>query len=117
MKANNLKALDYQQQDKQLILTLSAVTFEQVATMDTALLRIMTDAGELVEAFAGYRLAHITFNAEKETFTAVLEQGASDTTAQSLDALTKALAAAETQLIDTQLAVCDVFEMLAGGEI
>ena len=51
MKANSIKALDYQAQGKQLVLTLSDTSLEQITGMDTALLRITTDDGDLVEAF------------------------------------------------------------------
>ena len=97
MKANNIKALDYQAQGNQLVLTLSETSLEQITGMDTALLRITTDDGDLVEAFSGYRVARVTYEAADGTFRAVLEQGAGDTTAAALAALTEALAAAEGQ--------------------
>ena len=65
--------------------------------MDTALLRITTDDGDLVEAFPGYRVARVTYEAVDGSFRAVLEQGAVDTTAAALAALTEALVAAEGQ--------------------
>lgn len=97
MKANSIKALDYQAQGKQLVLTLSDTSLEQITGMDTALLRITTDDGDLVEAFSGYRVARVTYEAADGTFQTVLEQGAGDTTAAALAALTEALAAAEGQ--------------------
>lgn len=97
MKANSIKALDYQAQGKQLVLTLSDTSLEQITGMDTALLRITTDDGDLVEAFSGYRVARVTYEAADGTFQAVLDQGTGDTTAAALAALTEALAAAEGQ--------------------
>lgn len=97
MKANSIKALDYQAQGNQLVLTLSETSLEQITGMDTALLRITTDDGDLVEAFSGYRVARVTYEAADGTFRAALEQGAGDTTAAALAALTEALAAAEGQ--------------------
>ena len=86
MKANSIKALDYQAQGNQLVLTLSETSLEQITGMDTALLRITTDDGDLVEAFSGYRVARVTYEAADGTFRAVLEQGAGDTTAAALAA-------------------------------
>ena len=97
MKVNTIKALDYQAQGTQLVLTLADTSLEQITGMDTALLRITTDDGDLVEAFSGYRVARVTYEAPDGTFRAVLEQGAGDTTAAALAALTEALAVTEGQ--------------------
>lgn len=97
MKVNTIKALDYQAQGTQLVLTLADTSLEQITGMDTALLRITTDDGDLVEAFPGYRVARVTYEAVDGSFRAVLEQGAVDTTATALAALTEALVAAEGQ--------------------
>ena len=82
MKVNTIKALDYQAQGTQLVLTLADTSLEQITGMDTALLRITTDDGDLVEAFPGYRVARVTYEAVDGSFRAVLEQGAVDTTAR-----------------------------------
>lgn len=105
MKANSIKALDYQAQGKQLVLTLSETSLEQITGMDTALLRITTDNGDLVEAFSGFRVARVTYEAADGTFRAVLEQGVGDTTAATLAALTEALTAAEGQNKELQQTV------------
>lgn len=97
MKVNTIKALDYQAQGTQLVLTLADTSLEQITGMDTVLLRITTDDGDLVEAFSGYRVARVTYEASDGTFRAVLEQGAGDTTAAALAALTEALAVTEGQ--------------------
>lgn len=103
MKSNGIKALDYQVQGERLFLTLSETSLEQITGMDTALLRITTDDGDLVEAFSGYRVARVTYEAADGTFLAVLEQGAGDTTAAALAALTEALNAAEEQNKELQI--------------
>ncbi|MDO4516476.1 MAG: hypothetical protein Q4C76_04990 [Bacillota bacterium] len=103
MKSNGIKALDYQAQGERLFLTLAETSLEQITGMDTALLRITTDDGDLVEAFSGYRVARVTYEAADGTFLAVLEQGAGDTTAAALAALTDALTAAEEQNKELQI--------------
>ena len=95
MKSNVIKALDYKAQGDRLFLTLAETSLDQITGMDTALLRITTDDGDLVEAFSGYRVVRVTYEATDGTFLAVLEQGAGETTAAALAALTDALTAAE----------------------
>lgn len=123
MKSNGIKALDYQVQGERLFLTLAETSLEQITGMDTALLRITTDDGDLVEAFSGYRLTRATYEAADGTFLAVLEQGAGDTTAAALAALTEALTAAEgknkelqAQLNEQADALIELAGLLAGGE-
>ena len=59
MKVNGITALDYERQGNSLALILSGATFEEVSTMDTALLEVRTDDGDLVEAFpALHHLRH-----------------------------------------------------------
>lgn len=123
MKSNGIKALDYKAQGDRLFLTLSETSLDQITGMDTALLRITTDDGDLVEAFSGYRLTRATYEAADGTFLAVLEQGAGDTTAAALAALTEALTAAEgknkelqAQLNEQADALIELAGLLAGGE-
>lgn len=123
MKSNGIKALDYRVQGGRLFLALSDTSLEQITGMDTVLLRITTDDGDLVEAFSGYRLTRATYEAADGTFLAVLEQGAGDTTAAALAALTDALTAAEgknkelqAQLNEQADALIELAGLLAGGE-
>ncbi len=123
MKSNGIKALDYKAQGDRLFLTLSETSLDQITGMDTALLRITTDDGDLVEAFSGYRLTRVTYEAADGTFLAFLEQGAGDTTAAALAALTDALTAAEgknkelqAQLNEQADALIELAGLLAGGE-
>ena len=56
MKINGIKALDYQCQGDSLTLVLSETTFDAVSNLNTALIEIRTDDGDLVEAHGGYAL-------------------------------------------------------------
>lgn len=97
MKFNDIKALDYQLQNSAVVAELTDTTLEAITAMDAALLRVETDDGDLVEAFSGYRLARVTYDASTGAFSAVFEQGANDTTAAALASLTAALVAAESK--------------------
>ena len=79
MKVNNIKALDYRHQGNTLVLAFAETSMEEITGMDTALLTVKTDEGDMVEAFAGFRLVRVTYEATDGTFTAVLEQGADPT--------------------------------------
>ena len=80
MKINNIKALDYQVQGSGLVLILAETTLEEILNTDMSLLQVKTDEDDLVEALAGYRLTKVTYDVASDTFTAMLEQGAADTT-------------------------------------
>lgn len=56
MKINGIKALDYQCQGDSLTLTLTETDFETVSNLNTALVEVRTDDGDLVEAHGGYAL-------------------------------------------------------------
>ena len=104
MKINNIKALDYQVQGSGLVLILAETTLEDILNMDMALLQVNTDEDDLVEALAGYRLTKVTYDVASNTFTAMLEQGAADTTAAALAAVTAELAATKGQVAELQQA-------------
>ena len=53
MKINGIKALDYQCQGDSLTLVLSETTFDAVSNLNTALIEVRTDDGDLVEAHGG----------------------------------------------------------------
>lgn len=123
MKINNIKALDYQAQGNGLVMILAETDLEEITGMDTALLRVETDEGDLVEALAGHRLVRATYEAADGTFAVTLEQGAGDTTAAALKALTEALAEAEKryqaqqeQLEEQADALMELAGLLAGEE-
>lgn len=88
MKINGIKALDYQCQGESLTLVLSETTFDAVSNLNTALVEVRTDDGDLVEAHGGYALRAITYDKDKQTYTAVCTTAADDTTAQAISQLT-----------------------------
>ena len=61
MKVNNIKALDYRHQGNTLVLAFAETSMEEITGMDTALLTVKTDEGDMVEAFAGFRLVRVTY--------------------------------------------------------
>ena len=65
MKINGIKALDYQCQGDSLTLTLTETNFEAVSNLNTALVEVRTDDGDLVEAHGGYALRAITYDKDK----------------------------------------------------
>ena len=76
MKINGITALDYKSQGDLLQLTgLAASSLEEITSMDTTLVKVQTDDGDLVEAFAGYAMRSATYDLASGTYTAVLAQG------------------------------------------
>ena len=88
MKINGIKALDYQCQGDSLTLTLTETTFDAVSNLNTALVEVRTDDGDLVEAHGGYALRAITYDKDKQTYTVACTTAADDTTAQAISQLT-----------------------------
>lgn len=95
MKVNNIKALDYQHQGNTLVLAFANTSLEEIKDMDTTLLKVETDEGDMVEAFAGFHLLRVTYEAAEDTFIAVLEKGL-DTTSKALAAVTEELKRLDT---------------------
>ena len=63
MKINGITALDYKSQGDLLQLTgLAASSLEEITSMDTTLVKVQTDDGDLVEAFAGYAMRSATYD-------------------------------------------------------
>ena len=106
MKLNGIKALDYQANNTKVVAALASTTLDEITDMDASLLRIETDDGALVEAFAGYRLVSVTYDTATAVFTAAFEQGAADTTAQALSAISDELVATkkENEALSAQVA-------------
>ena len=69
MKINGIKALDYQEKDGKLVVTMMDTSLEEIIGMDAAMLRVTTDDGDLVECIAGYQVARVTYEAGTETYT------------------------------------------------
>lgn len=87
MKINGIKALDYQCQGDSLTLVLSETTFDAVSNLNTALVEVRTDDGDLVEAHGGYALRAITYDKDKQTYTVACTTVAEDTTVQAISQL------------------------------
>ena len=96
MKINGIKALDYQCQGDSLTLVLSETDFETVSNLNTALVEVRTDDGDLVEAHGGYALRAITYDKDKQTYTVACTTAADDTTAQAISQLVSKVEELET---------------------
>ena len=96
MKINGIKALDYQCQGDSLTLTLTETDFETVSNLNTALVEVRTDDGDLVEAHGGYALRAITYDKDKQPSAVVCTTAADDTTAQAISQLVSKVEELET---------------------
>lgn len=120
MKINNITASDYRAHDGLLELVgLTSATLEEITGMDTSVVEVRTDDGDLVEALAGYVLRSVTFDIAASAYTAVLSVGTEDTTAATLSKLAGDLAAAREEVATLQGAALDTMEALAelGGMV
>ena len=61
--------------------------FETVSNLNTALVEVRTDDGDLVEAHGGYALRAITYDKDKQIYTVACTTAADDTTAQAISQL------------------------------
>ena len=115
MKINGIKALDYQCQGESLTLVLSETTFDAVSNLNTALVEVRTDDGDLVEAHGGYALRAITYDKDKQTYTAICTTAAADTT-QAISQLVSKVEELETS--NTALAAqLDYISMMTDTEV
>ena len=114
MKVNGITALDYERQGDSLALVLSDTNFEAVSGMDTALLEVRTDDGDLVEAFAGYALRSITYDTAAQTYKAVLVLAADDSTAKALDSITAKIVELQSASNDVMDALTELAGIVAG---
>lgn len=115
MKVNGITALDYERQGIALTLILSGATFEEVSTMDTALLEVRTDDGDLVEAFAGYVLRSITYDTAAQTYKAALALATDDSTAKTLDSMAAKIVELQSASNDVMDALTELAGIVAGG--
>ena len=58
-----------------------------MSNLNTALVEVRTDDGDLVEAHGGYALRAITYDKDKQTYTVACTTAADDTTAQAISQL------------------------------
>ena len=114
MKVNGITALDYERQGNSLALILSGATFEEVSTMDTALLEVRTDDGDLVEAFAGYALRSITYDTAAQTSQAALALATDDSTAKTLDSMAAKIVELQSASNDVMDALTELAGIVAG---
>ena len=116
MKINEIKALDYQCQGDSLTFVLSETDFETVSNLNTALVEVRTDDGDLVAAHGGYALRAITYDKDKQTYTVVCTTAADDTTAQAISQLVSKVEELETS--NTALAAhLDYISMMTDTEV
>lgn len=95
MKANGIKATDYSCTGNTLVLALCDTTMDKILNIDTDILRITTDDGDIVEAFGGFQLQQVTYSKEEDSFTALLAREVSNSVAKAVDKLAEELAAAK----------------------
>ena len=113
---NGIKALDYQCQGDSLTLTLTETDFETVSNLNTALVEVRTDDGDLVEAHGGYALRAITYDKDKQTYTVACTTAADDTTAQAISQLVSKVE--ELEISNTALAAqVDYISMMTDTEV
>lgn len=103
MKINNITAVDYYTADGELNIVFTDTTLEAITSMDPTLVTVRTDAGDLVETFAGYALQSVTYNVEGDNYRAAFIPAVRDGTAETIkqlaaqvDALTKRLEELQT---------------------
>ena len=113
MKINGKKALDYTAQGERLELVLAETTMADILGMDTAVLTVETDAGDVVEAFVGFSLASVTYEVAGGVFRVILDRAVPDTTGASLDALTRRVAAQGATQEDIMLALAELAGLVA----
>ena len=116
MKINGIKALDYQCRGDSLTLVLSETDFETVSNLNTALIEVRTDGGDLVAAYGGYALRAITYDKDKQIYTVACTTAADDTTAQAISQLVSKVEKLETS--NTALAAqVDYISMMTDTEV
>lgn len=108
MKINGIKATDYKAIGSELELVFIDTTMDDIAAMDTSIITVRTDDGDLVEIMSGFSLSSVTFDVVTKTFTTRLVRSIDDTTAVTLKALNERLAAQEAAQTDIMLAIAEL---------
>lgn len=108
MKINGIKASDYKTIGSELELVFIETTMDDIAAMDTSIITVRTDDGDLVEIMSGFSLSSITFDAVTKTFITRLVRSIDDTTAVTIEALSERLAAQEAAQTDIMLAIAEL---------
>lgn len=113
MKINGITALDYKAQGDLLQLTgLAASSLEEITGMDTTLVKVQTDDGDLVEAFSGYAMRSVTYDLASGTYTAVLAPGMEAASAAALSRIAEELDASQKQVAALQQSNTEMAEQL-----
>lgn len=113
MKINGITALDYNAQGDLLQLTgLAASSLEEITGMDTTLVKVQTDDGDLVEAFAGYAMRSVTYDLASGTYIAVLARGMEAASAAALSRMAEELDASQKQVAALQQSNAEMSEQL-----
>ena len=87
-----------------------------MSNLNTALVEVRTDDGDLVEAHGGYALRAITYDKDKQTYTVACTTAADDTTAQAISQL--AAQVEELEVSNTALASqVDYVSMMTDTEV
>lgn len=121
MNANGITAYDYSQSGDMLSLVLGCSVGEALA-LDASRIEVKTDAGDLVEAFAGYAVKSATVDAQTKRVTLSLVYDA-DGLGAGINALAAENAKLKAQVSDQQAqldeqaaAIEELAGIAAGGE-
>ena len=122
MKINNITAYDYYLQNENSLVLILGCSVDEALKIDTSLLEVKTDDGNLVEAFGGYRKrsAAIDIDTGRVSLLCYLD---TDGSGAAVDALAKQLTAEKQKNADLQaqveeqaLAIEELAAMIAGTE-
>lgn len=105
MKINELTAYDYSQAGERLDLVLGC-TVDEALAFDASRIEVETDAGDLVEAFAGYAVKSATVDAQTKRVTLSLVYDA-DGIGAGINALAAENAKLKAQVSDQQAQIED----------
>lgn len=121
MKANGITAYDYAQSGNTLSIVLGCEV-DEALTLDASRIDVATDAGDLVEAFAGYSVKSATVDAQTKRVTLSLVYDA-DGLGAGINALAAENAKLKAQVSDQQAqldeqaaAIEELAGIAAGGE-
>ncbi|WP_087066449.1 hypothetical protein [Intestinibacillus massiliensis] len=90
MKANGITCTDYAAQDGKLLLVLCDTELDTVLGMDTAVIKITTDAGDVAEVFPGYQAVEsVQYVTATKAYKAVLTRDANNAMNEIADRLAK----------------------------
>lgn len=81
MRINNLCAIDYKLNNQNLLIYFKNVSTEQIAHLNSTILTVTTNSGELVESFTGYKVQSIEYNIKDDVYIATYTQS-QDTTVE-----------------------------------